>query len=57
MDEAKVISVLQHKSKFEFRTFLKRKFNFWGFPWCSTSEVLSIDASITNVGLILTKPG
>ena len=26
-----------------------------GFPWCSTSENLSIDVSITNVGLILTK--
>ena len=33
---------------------------FWdnqifGFPWCSSSEDLSIDVSITNVGLILTK--
>ena len=27
------------------------------FPCCSTREDLSIDASITNVGLILTKPG
>ena len=27
------------------------------FPWCSTREDLSIDVSITNVGLILTKPG
>ena len=27
----------------------------FGFPWCSTREDLSIDASITNVGLILTK--
>ena len=26
-----------------------------GFPWCSTREDLSIDVSITNVGLILTK--
>ena len=26
-----------------------------GFPWCSTREGLSIDVSITNVGLILTK--
>ena len=25
------------------------------FPWCSTREDLSIDVSITNVGLILTK--
>ena len=25
------------------------------FPWCSTSEDLSIGVTITNVGLILTK--
>ena len=29
---------------------------FW-FPWCSTREDLSVDVSITYVGLILTKPG
>ena len=29
----------------------------FGFPWCSTREDLSIDVSITNVGLILTKIG
>ena len=34
--------------------FLK-KFHIFGFPWCSTREDLSIDVSITNVGLILTK--
>ena len=34
--------------------FLK-KFHIFGFPWCSTCEDLSIDVSITNVGLILTK--
>ena len=34
--------------------FLK-KFHISGFPWCSTREDLSIDVSITNVGLILTK--
>ena len=38
----------------QFRTFLK-KFHIFGFPWCSTREGLSIDVSITNVGLILTK--
>ena len=27
----------------------------FGFPWCSTREDLSIDVSLTNVGLILTK--
>ena len=31
IDEAKVISVLRRKSEFEFQTFLKRKFEFWGF--------------------------
>ena len=30
-------------------------FLIFGFPWCSTREDLSIDVSITNVGLILTK--
>ena len=30
-------------------------FHIFGFPWCSTREDLSIDVSITNVGLILTK--
>ena len=50
-----VISALQHKSKFEFRTFLKKKNQIFGFSYCSTREDLSIDVSITNVGLILTK--
>ena len=43
------------KSKFEFRTFLKKKNLIFRFPWCSTREDHSIDVSITNVGLILTK--
>ena len=54
MDETKVISALRQKSKFVFRTF-KKKNQIFGFPWCSTREDLSIDVSITNVGLILTK--
>ena len=54
IDEAMVISALQHKSKFEFRTFMRKNLII-GFPWCSTREDHSIDASITNVGLILTK--
>ena len=33
-----------------------KKSNFW-FPCCSTREDLSVDVSITNAGLILTKPG
>ena len=45
---------IHQKSKFEFRTFWK-KTRILGFPWCSTREDLSIDVSITNVGLILTK--
>ena len=40
--------------KIQFLTFLK-KIKFWGFPCCSTRDYLSIDVSITNVGLILTK--
>ena len=56
IDEAKVISARRKKSKFEFRTFLKKK-RILGFPWCSTREDLSIDVSITHVGLIFTKPG
>ena len=35
--------------------FLKKKNHIFGFPWCITREDHSIDVSITNVGLILTK--
>ena len=49
-----MISALRHKSKFEFRTFLKKN-QINRFPWCSNREDLSIDVSITYVGLILTK--
>ena len=55
IDEAKVISDLRQKSKFEFRTYLKKKIQILGFPSCSSREDLSIDVSIANVGLILTK--
>ena len=34
---------------------MKKKNPIIGFPWCSTREDLSIDVSITNLGLILTK--
>ena len=47
-----MISALRQKSNFELFDFF---FQIFGFPWCSTREDLSIDASITNVGLILTK--
>ena len=30
-------------------------FQIFGFPWCSSSKNLSIDVSITNLGLMLTK--
>ena len=33
----------------------KKKNQIFGFPCCTTREDLSIDVSITNVGLILTK--
>ena len=48
-----LISALQHKSNW-ISNFWK-KYQILGFPWCSTREDLSIDVSITNVGLILTK--
>ena len=52
------ISALWHKSKFNFILFEKKKSNFWVSMLCSsTREDLSIDVSITNVGLILAKPG
>ena len=58
IDEGKVISALWHKSKyklkFNFKLFSKKN-QIFGFPWSSTREDLSIDVSITNVGLILTK--
>ena len=50
-----LISALQHKSN-SISNFLGKKSNFW-FPWCSTREDLSVDVSITYVGLVLTKPG
>ena len=41
--------------KFNFAIFLKKKNQIFMFPCCSTREDLSIDVSIANVGLILTK--
>ena len=51
-----LFSTSQNTSRIQFQTFLKKKKKIW-FPCCSTREDLSIDVSITNVGLILTKPG
>ena len=53
-----MISALQHKSKYKSNSisnFFEKKKKKIGFPWCSTREDLSIDVSITNVGLILMK--
>ena len=53
-----LISALQHKSKYKSNSisnFFEKKNQIFWFPCCSTREDLSIDVSITNVGLILTK--
>ena len=51
-----LISALWHKSKYKSNTISNfKKFNFLGFPCCTTREDLSVAVSITNVGLILTK--
>ena len=53
-------NALQHKSKYKSNSisnFLEKKNQIFWFPCCSTREDLSIDISITNLGLILTKPG
>ena len=57
IEDAKMISDLQHKSKykskFNFDLFFYKENQIFVFPCCSsTREDLSIDASITNVGLI-----
>ena len=53
----KLFSTSQNTSQIQFRTFLKKKNQIFWFPCCSTREDLSVDVSITYVGLILTKPG
>ena len=55
INEAKVISAqVKIQFKIQYRPFWK-EIQIFGFPCCSTRENLSIDVSITNVGLILTK--
>ena len=52
-----LFSTSQNTSRIQFQTFLKKKNQIFWFPYCSTREDLSVDVSITHVGLILTKPG
>ena len=54
-----MISALQHKSKYKSNSIsnFKKIIQIFWFPCCSTREDHSVDSSITNVGLILTKPG
>ena len=56
VDEVKVISAFQHKSKFNFDLF-RKEIELFVFTSCSTREDLPIDESITTVGMILTKLG
>ena len=54
-----MISALQHMSKYKSNSisnFFEKKNQIFWFPCCSTREDLSVDVSITYVGLILTKP-
>ena len=51
-----MISALWHKSKLNFKLFWREN-QIFQFPCSSTYEDLSIDISITIVGLILTKIG
>ena len=53
-----LISALEHKSKYKSNSisnFFEKKNQIFWFLCCSTSEDVSVDVSITNVGLILTK--
>ena len=53
-----VFSTSQNTSLIQFRTFWRKKIKFFGsHVVVATSEDLSVDVSITYVGLILTKPG
>ena len=52
----KLFSTSQNTSQNLIWNYFDEKNQIFGFPCCSNHEDLSIDASITNVGLILTKP-
>ena len=63
IDEARAISFLgirklgiRSNGQNSISNFFK-KIHIFLFPWCSNREDHSIDVSITNVGLILTKQG
>ena len=54
----KIFSTSQNSYKSNsISNFFEEKNQISWFSWCSTREDLSVDVSITNVGLILTKPG
>ena len=53
----KLFSTSQNTSQIQFRSFLKKKNQISWFSCCSTREDLSVNVTITYVGLILTKPG
>ena len=52
-----LFSTSQNTSRIQFWTFWRKKNQIFWFPCCSTREDLSVDVSISYVGLILTKPG
>ena len=52
---AQVKKKKNNTSQNSMSTFFEKKIINFGFPCCSTCEYLSIDVSISTVGLILTK--
>ena len=54
IDEVKWFQYFSTSQNSNFHISLKEN-QFSGFPYCSTREDLSIEVSITTVGLILTK--
>ena len=49
--------ICQSTNQNSISNFFENIMKFFGLPWCRTREDISIDVSITNVGLILTKIG
>ena len=54
-DDASPMSSYRCMSLSQVKIRISNFFQIFGFPWCSTRDSISIDVSITNVGLILTK--